>query len=105
MFKIKATSMNYSIEVTIDDFLSVHKYENALIWEDELEGKCIYLMLEELDGIRDIDYDCHFGEYFYLTIEKEYDNIGTWNEIYKIIGRQIEVAREYVRESKQREEQ
>ena len=101
MFKREATSTNYAIEIpNVDKFLAIDKYEL-----EQDASDCLYLSLETIGGVNNIDYNGHFGSYIYLRLDITDDTPETWEAINKMIADQIEVANEFIRESKQREEQ
>jgi hypothetical protein len=38
-------------------------------------------ILRQIDGVKDIEYNGHFGPYIYLTVETDVDNDKTWKQI------------------------
>lgn len=92
MLKMDIVSKSYSIPIDdVDDFLAIDKYEG------ELDGsKCLYLSLETISGVYNVDYNGHFGSYIYLSIEEEHDTKETHKKIFDLIETQIELAREYI---------
>ena len=59
----------YSYEVTREYFTLINdKDHETEAWEDTLCYK-----LGQLDGMTDVDYDGHFGEFIYFTIDADDD--------------------------------
>jgi hypothetical protein len=95
MLKFEMVSKSYAIAIEdVDEFLSIDKYEGDIPYDES--SKCLYMSLEKIDGIHSVDYNGHFGSYIYLTVEEEHDTIETHKKISDLITNQIELAREYV---------
>ena len=95
MLKFEIASKSYAIPIDdVDDFLAIDKYEGDIPYDES--NKCLYLSLEKIDGVYSIEYNGHFGSYIYLTIEEEHDTEETHKKISDLIETQIELAREYI---------
>ena len=92
MLKFEVVSTSYAMAIEdVDDYLAIEKYEG-----DQDASKCLYMTLERIDGIHTVDYNGHFGAYIYLTVETEHDTKETHDKIINLITNQIIVAREYI---------
>ena len=101
MLNFEITSKSYAIPIDdVDDFLAIDKYEG-----DQDASKCLYMTLERIDGIHSVDYNGHFGSYIYLTIEEEHDTKETHKKISDLITTQIELARDYVPDEEDEDEE
>lgn len=67
----------YSIQVTVDDLLKITRKDN----ESDSGDDQLYLLLEEISGIKSVDYDGHFGPWIWVTVDKDKDNAETWKRI------------------------
>ena len=76
-------SRSFAIPVTMKEWDVLNHCERD--WDKDDVGQ----MLAEIPGVRDVDYNGHFGLFIYLTIDKEYDNDGTLNAIGEIINREL----------------
>ena len=74
---VECTKKQYTIEV---DYLKIATADWEGAFEDYLHNK-----LEMCDGVTDVDYDGHFGNAVYLTVDQEFDTPRLWQEIEKII--------------------
>jgi len=86
MLKKECTSKQYEIE--IDDLMAIidadADHEDDSDWDEVLSEQ-----LDLLDGITDSDYNGHFGNYIFLTIDSKYDNDKTWDAIETTIKNHI----------------
>jgi hypothetical protein len=41
----------------------------------------LYDVLEEIEGVFEVDYDRCFGHFIFLKIEGKYDSLKTWEDI------------------------
>ena len=89
--KRKAIATKYSIEMPMDDFCALESYENELPTIDN----CLFTTLEKQTYACDVDYNGHFGNYIYLTLETEDDTPEMWADIMRIITEQIQKAKEW----------
>ena len=78
MLKKECTSKSYEIE--IDNLMAIvdidRERENDGDWDGILSEQ-----LDLLDGITNSDYNGHFGNYIFLTIDSKHDNDKTWDAI------------------------
>jgi len=83
-FKIKRTivAVDYSLTIPEEIFLKIVDKDNQ---GSDDEVKPLFEQLMELDGISEVDYDCHYGPQLYVTIDPEYDYPSIWFAIYKIM--------------------
>lgn len=49
----------------------------------------LYTVIGKIKGVRDTDYDGHFGNYMYIEIDIKYDTEDTWKLIYDSINNYI----------------
>jgi hypothetical protein len=64
--------------------------------------------LDELDGVQDIDYNGHFGNHVFLSIEVDHDNAKTKRKISKVIEEHLAWCQtleivDHVKERRERE--
>jgi len=80
--KFEKTATSYSIEIPVDVF-SVHLMGDE---RDSFNNRVpLYQKLANVPGVDGVEYDGHFGNYVYLTIDIEHDNKYTKNVIGKIM--------------------
>ena len=95
MLNFEITSKSYAIPIDdVDDFLAIDKYEGDIPYAES--SRCLYLSLEKIDGVNSIEYNGHFGLYIYLTVEEEHDTKETHKKISDLIEEQLKLAREYI---------
>ena len=49
-------------------------------------GETLWEILGKIDGVRDVDYDGHFGNYIYIEIDEDNNTPATWELIYNLIN-------------------
>ena len=64
------SAVQYAVRLDIDDMLTLVKGER-----DMPEDKKLFSRLERIRGVRDVDYDAHFGAAIELMIDAEFDSI------------------------------
>ena len=80
----EVSHISYCIDVPEEDFL---RLSNREFEHPELTSLCEDL--EAIEGIREVDYDGHFGSCVYVTIEAEHDNDQTKNQVIKVISNHL----------------
>jgi hypothetical protein len=68
MLKLERTRTEYAVEVSIDAFLAVSKWEDWTNRELTLLDK-----LDKLPGVDNIEYNGHFGPCFYFRLDVDHD--------------------------------
>lgn len=76
-----ANQTTYQIEMTVDEFT-----ERGLVHDGDEKGYKVFSELNVLSGVREVEFNGHFGPNVFVTIETEHDNESTWNMIWEIIG-------------------
>jgi len=77
----ECVARQYTIEVDLRTIMDSDAYlENENKWESHL-----FHMLDKIPGVGDVDYNGHFGNYVWLTIESHLDNDNTWELIMQAI--------------------
>lgn len=66
----------YSIALTDAQILHITDLDGITI----MSG-CLYTILDQINGVSDIDYDLHFGAQISLYIDADCDNNETWRAI------------------------
>jgi len=79
--KKEAVSIKYAISLKDRVLLDIMHKDI-----DVEEGQGLWETIGEVDGVQDVDYDGHFGNYIYVEIDKEHDTKGTWKLIYDLIN-------------------
>lgn len=79
-------STYYSIPLDVDVFRTILDKDR----EAESHQDCLYTKLEEIEGVRDTDYDGHFGSQIEVSIDKKMDNDFTRCEIKRVIMEFVE---------------
>jgi hypothetical protein len=70
--------------------LSKPEFKKIMLHDTINRDKPLWRMLhKEVGGISDIEYNGHFGPNVWVTIDKEYDDGKTWNQIDEIITKII----------------
>lgn len=89
-FIVSKTS--YSIEIEQNLFLNLLDSESYVTdhatYKDD--NKTLCEKLGQITGVNDIEYNGHFGNFIYLTIDKDVDNKKTKDQISKIIEDHLE---------------
>lgn len=74
----RVISTNYSIDVPVKELLTI------MVKDGEVEHP-LYMLLIEIDGISDVDYNGHFGPHIYITLDIGYDNEDVWKAVHETI--------------------
>lgn len=74
--------ISYSIHVEMSTF------ERLLAIERE-SNDTLYWLLGQIPGVKNIDYDGHFGNVIYLSIENDCDLIATKKRIMEVITERL----------------
>jgi len=67
----------YAIYCPKDHLLRIMEIESSFRYEDQTLDE----ILRQIDGVKDIEYNGHFGPYIYLTVETDVDTDKTWKQI------------------------
>ena len=80
-FKVKKMMVAVDYALTVDEEIFLK------IIDKDAEGsdKQLFEQLMELDGVSEVDYDCHYGSQLYVTLDPKYDIPSTWFAVYKIM--------------------
>ncbi len=78
----QVTSRSFQIPITMEEFDNIDHCERRLGVDTVID------LLEQIEGVYEVDYDGHFGLYIYLCIQKEFDNDKTLLAISEIINRE-----------------
>jgi hypothetical protein len=71
------TQLHYTVEVDLRKVMDIDsELENDNRWDDILNAK-----LDRIEGLCDTDYNGHFGNFIFITIDAEYDHLHKWEEI------------------------
>ena len=74
----RITARSFAIPVTLRELEIFDHYERRVsLWAE----------LQKIPGVRDVDYNGHFGLYVFLTVDKEYDNDKTLYAISDVMNR------------------
>lgn len=74
--KHAVTMVSYSIEIPLDVYMKLEDWET-----EQPEHNCLYSILEKNTNARNVDYNGHYGNFIYFSLEVE-DN--TRKELKKI---------------------
>ena len=84
--KRKLTQLSYTIDVDLTKIIDIdNELENDNRWDDTL-----IMQLDKIIGCYDIDYNNHFGNFIFITIEAKYDTPEKWEEIETTIKKFLE---------------
>ena len=78
----EVTSIKYVIGLKDKALLDIIYRDNDAEEADQQLWETIGL----IDGVQDVDYDGHFGNYIYIEVDKEHDTEATWKSIYDLIN-------------------
>lgn len=79
--KRECVAKQYTIEVDLRAIMDWDSQkENDNQWDDIL-----HMQLDKIEGVENVDYNGHFGNYIWLTIEHPHDNKVTWDKIETLI--------------------
>jgi hypothetical protein len=90
--KREVTLTKYAIEITEVELGTITKYER----EDGYCENALYHILEEQTRAVQVDYDGHFGNYIYVSLEPKDDNEEQWEQIEQIIKEFIVNAKQFL---------
>jgi len=90
-FKRELTRKSYAIEIPNDDFCALLEYEYDL---STING-CLFYKLDKQTNAIGIEYDGHFGNFVYLSLDTVDDCPAMWEIIDRIITEQIQEAIDY----------
>ena len=81
----EVVSTKYAIDLkkdkTVLDIIDIIRKDGRAGFKQEL-----WEIIGKVDGVIDVDYDGHFGNYIYVEIDTERDTKDTWKLIYKLIN-------------------
>ena len=78
------TEVSYAIEVPVKEFLSLEDRENK-----DFSRPSLCEDLNKIEGVREVNYNGHFGAFIFVKIECEFDNKETKNLIAVKIARHL----------------
>ena len=87
--KFQLLSAKYSIEIPLDDFFTLHNYEETQCDLDDMLFKCLERM-----GIQ-CDYNIYCGPVIEVELNSDQDTFGTKRKVISIIQAQIKKAKEW----------
>ena len=61
------------------------EFLNSVLDKDAEVIETLCEQLTDVDGVREVDYNVHFGSYIFINIDQKRDYSTTWHKIYKII--------------------
>ncbi len=82
--EFELSELIYSVVVPIDEFARLLNRE-----ESSLEDSTLCTDLEKIIGVREANYDGHFGNAVYVRIEADHDNAELKQQISKIIRKHL----------------
>lgn len=85
MMTFITVSTNYKIPVP--DVTRISMYDTVINDSDSL-----FKVLERIQGVYDVDYDGHYGDYIYLSLDKEKNSVHTKQKITNKINKFITEA-------------
>lgn len=68
-----AYKTTFIIPIPKEDFINISDNERDRDDDDRDDNRCLYEILDAIDGVQETDYNGHFGSNIYLDIETEYD--------------------------------
>lgn len=71
-----------SYKIPVDDIGKIGSYDGVISDKDSL-----FMQLDKIQGVFSTDYNGHFGDFVYLSIEKENNNVHTKQKIENIINK------------------
>lgn len=81
MIEKEITARQYTIKIDLKAIMDSDAfYEN----ENQMD-EMLYFKLDKLEGVSNVDYNGHFGNYIWLTVDAQYDNDELWKKIDSII--------------------
>jgi len=80
----EATATKYTIALEDNVLLEIMDKDR-----DIGVGKELWETIGKIDGVQDVDYDGHFGNNIYVTVDTRHDTEGTWKLIYGLINQYI----------------
>jgi len=91
-FKRRLDRVSYSFEIPMVDFDVIAKYEYESRYESSLST-----LLDKHANCFDTDYDGHFGNRIYVSMEAEDDTPETWELIFQYTTDFIAMSTEWVK--------
>ena len=92
-FKRTLDRKSYSIEIPMDEFTAITEYE----WESGYESTLSEL-LNKHANVYDTDYNGHFGNRIYFTMDANDDTPETWELIFQYTTDFIEMSTNWLKE-------
>lgn len=81
----KAEPMRTEYQIELNDILDVIVLESLNTSLDALGNTGIDTAIERLDGVDKVEYNGHFGNFFYFRVSKEFDTQSTHEAISQIL--------------------
>ena len=79
---IQKTHTLYTIELTVENMITILDYNKK-------NEPTLFETLDDIEGVKNTDYDEHLGPNIYLSVEYQDDNEKTWNLIEYTINQAI----------------
>lgn len=84
----KRNSSNYQITLEVGSFIELISRE----LDRDSDKLALYQELDALPGVTNTEYDGHFGNYLYFTLEQVKDTEETWQKIRDLLAKHRLVA-------------
>ena len=78
----EAASIKYTITLKDRALLDIMNRDRDTFGEE----RELWEIIEKIDGVQNIDYDGHLGNYIYIEVDTEHDIKTTWKLIYDSIN-------------------
>ena len=76
--KKRLAASTYVVSLTEEQFTHIIKKDLKLAFEEELE---LDVLLSQIDGITDADYNGHYGAVIIISLDADHDHETTWQRI------------------------
>ena len=63
------TAVSFAIQLPVDDFRAIVRLDKARL----IDGTDLFAQLDKLPGVRDVEYNGHFGSCIYYTLDADHD--------------------------------
>lgn len=108
--KFEKTQTSYAVYIDKDDFLSLMDSESYVTEDAAYKpgNKSLHEKLNEFPGVNNVEYDGHFGNYIFLSIDADEDDTCLHEDIYETIMAHIEWCKtldvvDWVKEKREKE--
>lgn len=90
--KLEITRRSYSVEIPLEDFIVLTNME-SILGDGPLCNDILSEKMEKQTGARLVEYNGHFGNYIYFSLDADDDTPEEQAKILKMIEEQIVEAR------------